>query len=68
MKEQNEMLDLLEKTIVQYAEQFLNQLGLPEKIDSKSAENLVAKIGTRIMFRKDLGAERIDKIITTPHA
>lgn len=64
MKEQTEMLDLLEKMIVEDTEQFLNKLGLPKKIDSKMAENLVAKIGTRIMFRKDLGEKRVDEIIT----
>ena len=64
---ESEILDLLEKAVVDYTENFIGKLdikGLP--ITRKMAENLVAKIGTRIAFRDSLGQKRIDDILLNP--
>lgn len=60
--EKTEMLDLLEKSLVQATQRMMGEADF--KISEKQARNLVAKIGSRILFAESLGKERTDEILT----
>jgi hypothetical protein len=60
MKE-TEILDSLEEILVSTAKNIFEKAGVSLSIDE--ARNVVSKIGTRIMWTKELGKERMDEII-----
>jgi len=61
MKDKTEILDLLEKLLVDYAQKLCAEVG--KEVTKEEARNLVAKIGSRIMFSKSIPVKDLDDII-----
>lgn len=64
MEKETEMLDLLEKMIVDSAQRILGEVG--QKVTTDEARNLVGKIGARIVFSPSLGKAKADEVILRP--
>jgi len=62
-KDITKVLDELTVLLVVHLKNDLKAL-YGREIDDQSAKNILGKIGTIIMFAKDLGKEAVDKIFT----
>ena len=59
--EQTEILDSLQGIIISVVKSVFKQAG--KEITDQEAKNVLAKIGTRIVYEPEFGKEEIDKIL-----